>query len=204
MTTKDERAREPLAFQAEDTVATLSDLDIDVLRTLRNDEGRVAFQGLRRRMNVHQERLSRSLQRLEEGGLVAKGPKGYVLTDRGLELAHRWFIPSDSESTVILQSFLPSDLTPAQVTGRLEGKWFGDLRWLGAKDEPDGAVLRWVTEGTGVEVVLRVSWGKAIVETSATSQEGLWEAFVAAQRILGHLSGSWTQEWNHPQMSVST
>jgi predicted transcriptional regulator len=201
MTPKEERE----SMQGRDLdgeLAALRDLDIDVLRALGGDEGRVAFQGLRRRMNVHQERLSRSLQRLEEEGLVSKGPRGYVLTDKGSAFAHRWFSPTSSVPTVMIQSFLPTDLSPHQVAGRLEGKWFGSLRWLGAKEEPDGETLRWVTEETGVEVVLRVTWGRIVVETNADSREGLWEAFVAAQRIFGQLSGSWSQDWNDPQLSV--
>jgi len=204
MTAKEERENEHTGFDVESAVAALRDLDIDVLKTFGGGEERVAFQGLRRRMNVHQERLSRSLQRLEDEGLVSKGPKGYVLTDKGSAFAHRWFSPSSASSTVILQSFLPTDLSPHQVAGRLEGKWFGNLRWLGAKDEPDGATLRWVTEETGVEVALRVSWGKVVVETNATEREGFWEAFVAAQRIFGQLSGKLSQDWEQPQLSVST
>ncbi len=204
MTSKDERVTGHAAsLESDSYLASLRDLDIDVLRTLGGDEGRVAFQGLRRRMNVHQERLSRSLQRLEEEGLVSKGPRGYVLTEKGSAFAHRWFTQSPSEFTVILQSFLPTDLSPNQVAARLEGKWFGNLRWLGAKDDPDGSTLRWVTEETGIEVVLRVSWGKIVVETNATQREGLWEAFIAAQRIFAQLSVSWTQDWSQPQYSVS-
>jgi predicted transcriptional regulator len=203
MTAKDEHEAERLGY-GEGALAALRDLDIDVLRTLGDDEGRVAFQGLRRRMNVHQERLSRSLQRLEDEGLVSKGPRGYVLTDKGSAFAHRWFSPASSNTTKILESFLPTDLSPHQVAGRLEGKWFASLRWLGAKDEPDGATLRWITDETGVEVILRVTWGKIMVETNATNRDGLWEAFLAAQRIFGQLSGSWAQDWKHPQLSVST
>lgn len=203
MTAKDEHEAERLGY-GDHVLAGLRDLDIDVLRTLGDDEGRVAFQGLRRRMNVHQERLSRSLQRLEDEGLVSKGPRGYVLTDKGSACAHRWFGPHSSSTTVILESFLPTDLSPHQVAGRLEGKWFGSLRWLGAKDEPDGATLRWITDETGVEVILRVTWGKVVVETNATHRDGLWDAFIAAQRIFGQVAGSWAQNWEQPQLSVST
>ncbi len=204
MTAKDEQEAERLGFGSDGVPAALRDLDLDVLRTLGDDEGRVAFQGLRRRMNVHQERLSRSLQRLGDEGLVSKGPRGYVLTDKGSAFAHRWFSPSSPNTTIILQSFLPTDLSPHQLANRLEGKWFGNLRWLGAKDEPDGATLRWVTEASGVEVTLRVSWGKILVETNATERDSLWEAFLAAQKIFGQLSGSWSRDWEHPQLSVST
>ncbi len=186
-----------------DAEPELRELDIDVLRTLGGDQGTVAFQGLRRRMNVHQERLSRSLQRLEEEGLVSRGPKGYVLTDKGAAFAQRWFALPKDDPTVILHSFLPTELSPAQVASRLEGRWFGNLRWLGAKDNEDGSVLRWVTEETGVEVALRISWGRIVVETNASSREGLWEAFVAAQQIFSHLSVTWAQDWPQPQQSVS-
>ncbi|MCU0861343.1 MAG: MarR family transcriptional regulator, partial [Methanomassiliicoccales archaeon] len=62
----------------EDSEATsLRSTDVEVLRSLGADEA-LAFSGLRRKMHVHQEKLSRALHRLEEEGLVSRTARGYA------------------------------------------------------------------------------------------------------------------------------
>lgn len=182
----------------------LRELDFEVLRLLGSEEGTVAFQGLRRRMRIHQERLSRSLQRLEEDGFVLRTPRGYAITPKGSLLTHRLLSPASTPSTVILQSFIPGDVSPNTIASRLEGRWFGNLRWIGIRERPDGATLRWMTGESGVEVSLKVKWGQVILETNATEPSAMIEAFVGAQRIFGQLTGPWCQDWSQPQLSVST
>lgn len=182
----------------------LRELDFEVLRLLGSEEGTVAFQGLRRRMHIHQEKLSRSLQRLEEDGLVLRTPRGYAITPRGSLLAQRWLCPMSMPSTVILQSFVPGDVSPSAIASRLEGRWFGSLRWISIREGPDGATLRWMTGESGVDVTLKVKWGQVTLETNATEPSAMIEAFVGAQRIFGQLAGPWCQDWSQPQISVTT
>jgi DNA-binding MarR family transcriptional regulator len=177
---------------ADPDLMDLRSTDVEVLRSLGADEA-LAFQGLRRRMHVHQEKLSRALQRLERDGLVAKTGHGYALTPKGAEMAHRCFAPAHEELRTILQSYLPTGADPAAIANHLEGRWFGNIRWLGSRETPTETVLRWVTFEPEVEVVLRLRWGQATVETSATEPLGMVEAFIAAQQIFSQLSGPWDE-----------
>ena len=162
----------------------IKETDLEVLRALRTNEGTVAFQGLRRQTNLHQEKLSRALQRLEEEGFVRHGPKGYSLTPRGACIAQQLFLVPPKVYTTILQSMLPGNVTPSELSKYLEGRWFGDLRWLGSKDEGEEQVLRWVLEGSGAEVVLRLRWGQLTVETDAADEANVSQVFVAAHQIV--------------------
>jgi hypothetical protein len=157
--------------------------DLEVLRTLRSNEGHMAFQGLRRQMNMHQEKLSRALQRLEGDGLVARSPKGYSLTPQGLCVTQHLSVLAPKVHTTILQSMLPGDQSPTELSEHIEGRWFGDLRWLGSKEEGDEIILRWMLGDHGAEVVLRLRWGQLVVETDASGKE-VDHAFIAAHRIL--------------------
>lgn len=169
----------------------LRETDIDIMRSLEAEGGDVAFQGLRRVTNLHQETLSRALKRLEEDGYVKRTPRGYRLTDAGSHLAHGLPLAPPKAYATVFQSFLPGDVGPGELAGRLEGRWFNNLRWLGMREDGEEAVLRWVTEGSGIEIVVRLRWGQAIVETDASGQEELVEALVAAQRVFGHLTEQW-------------
>lgn len=181
----------------------LRSTDLEVLRSLGADE-ELAFQGLRRRMHVHQEKLSRALQRLERDGLVERSERGYVLTPKGSEVAHRWFAPVQEELRTVLQSYLPAGADPGAIARHLEGRWFGNIRWLGSRETPTERILRWVTFEPEVEVVLRLRWGQAVVETSASEPLGMVEAFVAAQQIFAQLTGPWDDGLGKPPMTMST
>lgn len=165
--------------------------DIDVMRSLEAEGGDVAFQGLRRVTNMHQETLSRALKRLEEDGYVQRTPRGYRLTDAGSHLAQRLLLAPPKAYATVFQSFLPGDVGPGELARHLEGRWFNNLRWLGMREDGEEAVLRWATEGNGIEIVVRLRWGQAIVETDAADQDELVEVLVAAQRVFGHLTEPW-------------
>lgn len=189
------------------TPTTLPDIrerDLEILKVLGSEEGTVAFQGLRRRMNIHQEKLSRALQRLEEDGFVQRTPRGYAITPRGHTVAQRWLGSAPAPSTTtILQAYLPADVSPQVLAQRLEGRWFGDLRWLGIREGAEGSTLRWVTGETGVEVILKLRWGHVTLETDAQDPAALTEAFVAAQLIFSHINGPWGQDFGRPQLIIS-
>ena len=174
---------------------SINEADQAILKTLEADGGTMAFQGLRRRMNIHQEKLSRALQRLEEDGLVHHTSQGYVLTQKGSSLAHKWLSEPPKVYSTILQSFLPGDLSPKNMAHHLEGRWFHNLRWQGIKDGGDQIILRWVTELTGVEVVLHLAWGQVRVETDAVDRERLIEALMGAQKVFGYLTEPWEEDW---------
>jgi DNA-binding MarR family transcriptional regulator len=163
-------------------------LDLQILRMLTGDgQATLAFQGLRKRMGIHQEKLSRALRRLEEDGLVQKTPHGYTITPRGSLLAQEWLPSNGGTFTPLLEARLPGDVSPEQVAVKVRGRWFGNLRWLGTVEAPGRTVLRWITESKGAEVRLVVEWGRINIDTDADEGPELSEAFEAAQILFSHL-----------------
>ncbi len=192
----------PSEFEAE-PYHGLRESDVEVLRSLSQDEA-VAFQGLKRKMHIHQEKLSRSLQRLEQDGLVVKTDRGYALTEKGFEIASKWPAPEARESIVILRSFIPGGAHPKLIARHLEGRWFGNLRWVGRKDSPEETVLRWTTFDTGVEVRLRIGWGQVTIESDASDRDALIDAFLATQLIFAQITGPWSESWEGYKQPIST
>lgn len=182
----------------------LPELDLMVLRQLHSGSAVLAFQGLRHSLHVHQERLSRSLQRLESDGLVRRTDKGYEITPNGARYALRGQVQPQLPRTQVLRSFLPEGTDPKIISAHLEGRWFGHLRWLGVREGPDSTDLRWVTDTNGIEVTLRISRGSLSVDTDAKDQDGMVEAFLAAQQIFSMVSGPWCQSWERTSMQTST
>jgi hypothetical protein len=91
---------------------SLSERDVDVLSFLSDEEFQCfTFEGLKRRLGLHPETLSRILNRLEAEGAIKKSSEGYTVTK---EIAKQLKSHSgnSANSTTLLQTFLPSDMPP--------------------------------------------------------------------------------------------
>lgn len=159
-------------------------LDERVLSTLEGLPGRIAFSGLRRVLQAHPESLSRSLRRLEREGRVERSHDGY----RALGPNPSGARPVSHELRPIAQVELPPGTVSESVLGRLSGRWFGSLRWVGAVDDPKGRLLAWARrDGTGYVLlgihrgVLRVYVrGESSGDDDAESEDSAYELLTHA------------------------
>jgi len=89
--------------------------DRAVLRAFSDDaEATLAFQGIRRSLNLHPEKLSRALRRLEEAGAVSRTKDGYKLTEAGVRavpVAER----ARTERLTVLDTMVPATVTAEAV-----------------------------------------------------------------------------------------
>ena len=134
------------SLRDEPSPAASGGLDERILSTLQGLQGRIAFSGLRRVLHAHPESLSRSLRRLEREGLVERSDGGY----RALGGPPRGTTGASTELRAIAQVDLPPGAPSDSVLGRLSGRWFGSLRWVGVVDGPSGRLLAWARrDGVG-------------------------------------------------------
>jgi DNA-binding Lrp family transcriptional regulator len=158
-------------------------LDERVLSTLQLLTGRLAFSGLRRVLGTHPESLSRALRRLEREGLVEHVDGGYRAlveptvveagTDRGLRSIARIDLPPSTDAPTFL--------------GRLTGRWFGSLRWVGLLDRPEGELLAWARRDGGELVLLGLARGVLTVYAAGGREaDEPAEAEEAAYELLFH------------------
>jgi hypothetical protein len=112
-----------------------------------------SFQGMKRSLRVHQEKLSRSLNRLSSLGLVDKKDEGYSITKKGIKVTGGYSSPPNPR-LVVGSSYLPSDVDVINVASILKGKWFNGMRWLGSSPSPigQGIDLKWVTDDGEIQV----------------------------------------------------
>lgn len=129
-------------------------VDDRVLEILSETSGRIAFNGLRRALNIHPESLSRALRRLERDGLIVRSKNGYALREpAGLPTS------SAPPRRTIASVQLPPGAQRDDVLGRLAGRWFGDLRWVGLYEEPGEPTLVWSSSGLTGHVLLSIRGG---------------------------------------------
>src|SRR5437879_7625379 len=85
----------------------LRDHDREVLEFLSQDPStQVAFQGLRRRLGIHPEQLSRALHRLAQDELVERTELGYRVSRRALGFFSTISLKSAGPAATIMQSSL--------------------------------------------------------------------------------------------------
>ena len=179
----------------------LSERDADVLSVINNEDLTVfTFDGLKRRLGLHPETLSRILARLEQEGLLKKEPNGYKVSPKITKLnLHE--ARKQEEHVTLLQTFLPSNMQIQHLIANLNGKWFGLLRWFGLSENTRGVTLKWVTEDGGIQINATIEDSTLTIEAKFLRENNLNLALNASYQLMAHIgklcSGSRTATATH-------
>ena len=170
-----------------------------------------SFKGLIRKLNLHQQSLTRALIRLEDMKLVEKSSIGYKLTENGVSLMRLLLSSKDrayklvSNNSILekekekekrngyiqlLQTYISVDVKPEEILYGLIGKWFNNLRWEGMiESEAGGYMLQWISDDHyGFQINLRLISDYLIIETNAASDKEKIEAMIGSYRIFEQIS----------------
>jgi|SRR5579885_2884023 DNA-binding MarR family transcriptional regulator len=175
--------------------------DKKVLSLLSQDtylsDSHYTFNGLVRKLGIHQQSLARSLHRLEEVGLVKKTNAGYKLSKNldsvlvksriDLENLSKRISHQYASFEQILQLYIPTTINVEEIVTKLVGKWFGNLRWIGFIDGDNGCVLQWASNDK-YYVNLKIVSRYAIIETNASGQKNKSESIISAYKILEQIT----------------
>jgi len=166
---------------------SLSERDTDVLSLIdEEDLTTFTFDGLKRRLCLHPETLSRILSRLEEEGIVKKTPEGYKVTPK-LSRLKLHLTRQETQNVSLLQTFLPSNMLTQQLISELTGKWFGVLRWLGISETSEGVTLKWVTEDGGIQIDASISGTALNIDAKFLRDNNLDVALKATYQLMAHI-----------------
>ncbi len=171
-------------WQSPSTEYSLSERDAGILSLIETEDLAVfTFDGLKRRTGLHPETLSRILARLEQDGIIKKGPDGYHVTPKITEL--KLHTPrAEAPTTPLIQTFLPSDLRTQQLILSLRGKWFGKLRWLGISENLQGVTLKWITEDGGIQIAANIQGTALNIEAKFLTNNNLNAALKASYQLM--------------------
>ena len=136
---------------------------------------------------MHPETLSRILSRLEQEGIVEKGPGGYKVTSRINQFPTLHAIGSDELRMPLLQTLVPSNVSQEQLTQNLKGKWFGLLRWLGCTEGEEGTTLKWITEDGGIQVNANILTPALTIEAKFLRDKDVDMALKASYQLMTYI-----------------
>ena len=169
-------------------VSSFSERDSDVLEAIWEEDLTVfSFDGLKRRLGLHSETLSRILARLEEEGVVKKSSEGYTVTSRMNRVVKLHSAHDECSRVSLIQTFLPSDVSVSQLVSDLRGRWFGLLRWMGMSESREGVILKWITEDGDIQVDAKIVENLLTVEAKFLHNNNLNLALRVAYQLMAYI-----------------
>ena len=163
--------------------------DINILHIIIEENlTNFTFEGLKRRLKMHPETLSRILYRLADQEILKKGDNGYTLTSKAKKLVNLNSHNSTNPNLRLLQTFLPPEVPINNVISNLKGKWFGILRWLGYSETNEGICLKWITDDGGTIISAIFSRDILYIDAKMVSKNDLNTALNASHQLMGYIT----------------
>ena len=141
------------------------------------------FQGMRRRLGLHQEKLTRILKRLEDDNLVRKTDDGYKVLGSPRKSTHHI-----DEGEPVIRGQLPPGIDKQNLTSKLKGRWFKNFRWLGYSTSESGPALYWITEDGRFQLVVRLASSEILVWSQPTSELETISPIAAGYELFDRIS----------------
>lgn len=142
-----------------------------------------SFQGMKRRLGLHQEKLTRILKRLEDDNLVLKTDEGYKVLHHPRKTTQHL-----AEGEPVIRGQLPPGIDPRVLTSKLKGRWFKNFRWLGYSAGESGQSLYWITEDGRFQLVVRLAQMEILVWSQPTSEFETRSAIAAGYELFDRIS----------------
>ncbi|WXG41242.1 MAG: hypothetical protein WED07_10830 [Candidatus Freyarchaeum deiterrae] len=155
-------------LQLNDSLSEATNLSVpemEVLLLFNSDDAKLrgfsfGFQGIRRRLDIHQQTLAIALRRLLRKRIIAKNDdQEYFLTKQGGNLVSTLFNNDEDElrplpnseknglpSYEIEMKVNPKRMEHKKLAKGLKGKWFSHYRYVGSLLNEDKSMLEWITD----------------------------------------------------------
>ena len=142
-----------------------------------------SFQGMKRRLGLHQEKLTRILKRLADDELVLKTEDGYrVLRHPSKNTRHLAY------GEPVIRGQLPPGMDPEALMSKLKGRWFKNFRWLGYAGTGEEQSLYWISEDGRFQVKVQLTPSEFQVWSHSTDSEDNSSPVAAGYELFDRLS----------------
>ncbi len=128
----------------------------------KDSNAELSFQGIKTKLNLHQQKVTIALKRLQEKNLISRTLNGYTLTKTGIEVINSLLkspINLDPES----QEYIGYEITVPlynknndlfRLVYLLKGRWFANWRWVGMFQNHSSIKMEWQSISGELEACL--------------------------------------------------
>jgi DNA-binding transcriptional ArsR family regulator len=162
--------------------------EIEVLKLLSSEQNaHFSFQGLRRRLGLHQETLTRTLKRLEDANAIERSSDGYTLRkpSNSFGFTVRTNPPNPKP---IVEAYLPAQVDVTVLFQRLRGRWFGNFRWLGYSHDGNLLSMSWISDDGRMELQAKINSDKIRIGAETHGNYNESEQMAAAYQLFDHIT----------------
>ncbi len=166
----------------------LDEREREVLKLLSSEQNaHFSFQGLRRRLGLHQETLTRTLKRLEEARVIERSPEGYKLVGAGNTYSFT-VRTNQTPAKPVIDAFLPNQVDVTVLFQKLRGRWFSNFRWLGYSHDGNQLSMSWISEDGRLHLQARIGGGKITIGADSYTNQNELEQITAAYQLFDHIT----------------
>jgi hypothetical protein len=164
------------------------DRELEVLNFLSSEQNAYfTFQGLRRRLGLHQETLTRTLKRLEEANAIERSSEGYRIR-AGSNDSFSFSVRTNQSFKQVIDAYLPAEIDVTFLYERLKGRWFSNFRWLGHSHDGQELSMSWISEDGQMQLQAHVTKGKITIGIGSTGALAETPRIAAAYQLFEHIS----------------
>lgn len=151
----------------------ITEYELDILLLLateaysKNSNAEISFQGIKNKLNMHQQKVSTALKRLVNKKLVRKTLNGYSLEKKGLIAVNKLLqketcIENNKEEYFGLEISIPVNYKNKnnnlfKSIYLLKGRWFSHWRWVGMFSNPKSVKMEWQSLDGNLEACLCIN-----------------------------------------------
>lgn len=176
----------------------LDDREREVLKFLSTEQNAYfSFQGLRRRLGLHQETLTRTLKRLEEARVIERSSEGYKLKDAGSTFSFT-VRGNQTFTKPVIDAYLPDQIDVTVLFQKIRGRWFSNFRWLGYSHDGNQLSMSWISEDGRMQLQARISGGKITIAADSSANNEESQRIAAAYQLFDQISKVAEEMVRHP------
>jgi DNA-binding HxlR family transcriptional regulator len=167
-----------------------------------------SFKAIQRKLDIHQQSLTRALKRLGYLDLIEKTPAGYKLIKKNISLSNALLenniqLEEEPEELFeakkakkrfnqLIQIRIPIKDNIELIVNRLIGKWFGNLRWFGLIKKETTLTLQWIAinkynNDNLFQINVNIVSEYIVIECDAVSDKEKIEAMLYSNRIISEI-----------------
>ncbi len=176
-----------------------------------SDAQNVSFQGIKRKLGLHQETLSRSLHRLQRDGYIERSQHGYKISTKGRKVttldgtySGKKNAERDRYPVSILKAMLPEDAKVQDIVSSLSYRWFGNLRWLGFGESDGSTTMSWITADSSLTITVKILEDSLNIESYAKDSGSMSLAIRSAYELFDHITKAFKTKESAPSLPSSS